>query len=311
MYDFIAIDFETANNNLNSACSIGVVAVKNNEIVDKRHYLIKPPTDHFRHENSDIHGITYDHVKDCDQFSCVWGKIQPYFEKTGFVIAHNAQFDMSVLHNCLDYYSIPIFDFRYIDSIDFSSMVCTDVGNSLKDRASYFCIDMGNHHNALDDAITCASIVLASISLSGFNDIYSYLQNFNYVSIKNFTELKALKSFAKGKPSRFEKIKISDLVAATTEFDEKHPFYGKNIVFTGNLYSFSRKEAMQQVLDVGGIVKSSVSRSTDYLVVGIQDKNLVGEDGLSTKEEKAYELNGKGYQIKFLSEEEFTALLEK
>lgn len=63
-------------------------------------------------------------------------------------------------------------------------------------------------------------------------------------------------------------------------------------------------------VNVGAIVKSSVSRKTDYLVVGQQDKVLVGEDGMSTKEEKAYDLNATGSaNIQIIGEEEFTSLV--
>jgi DNA polymerase-3 subunit epsilon len=66
---------------------------------------------------------------------------------------------------------------------------------------------------------------------------------------------------------------------------------------------------MQKIVNVGGIVKSSVSSKTDYLVVGKQDKALVGDDGLSSKEEKAYELISSGSSIKILNEEQFSLLL--
>ena len=40
--DFVAIDFETANEKRNSACSIGLTVVKNNKIVEEKYFLIKP-----------------------------------------------------------------------------------------------------------------------------------------------------------------------------------------------------------------------------------------------------------------------------
>ena len=42
MQDFTAIDFETANNEKSSVCSIGIVIVRNGEIVEKFYSLIKP-----------------------------------------------------------------------------------------------------------------------------------------------------------------------------------------------------------------------------------------------------------------------------
>ncbi len=42
MKDFAAIDFETANSERSSVCSVGVVIVRNNEIVDSFYSLINP-----------------------------------------------------------------------------------------------------------------------------------------------------------------------------------------------------------------------------------------------------------------------------
>ncbi len=63
---------------------------------------------------------------------------------------------------------------------------------------------------------------------------------------------------------------------------------------------------MQQAIDVGAIIGTSVSTKTDFLVVGQQDSELVGVDGKSSKEEKAQELisSGKG-KIQILNEAEF------
>ena len=42
MKDFAAIDFETANQHRSSVCSVGIVIVKNDIIVDRFYRLIKP-----------------------------------------------------------------------------------------------------------------------------------------------------------------------------------------------------------------------------------------------------------------------------
>ncbi|WP_406540887.1 BRCT domain-containing protein [Clostridium ljungdahlii] len=82
------------------------------------------------------------------------------------------------------------------------------------------------------------------------------------------------------------------------------------MVFTGELKSLGRKEAMQKVVNLGGTLKSGVSKKTDYLIVGNQDKSLVGENGISSKEEKAAELNENGSSIKILNESEFLELIK-
>jgi DNA polymerase III subunit epsilon len=65
---------------------------------------------------------------------------------------------------------------------------------------------------------------------------------------------------------------------------------------------------MQKVIDLGGFVKSAVNRKTDFLVVGKQAKTVVGEEGLSSKENKAYELIEQGMKIKIIGEEELKKL---
>lgn len=74
-----------------------------------------------------------------------------------------------------------------------------------------------------------------------------------------------------------------------------HPFAGKTFVLTGTLPTLSREEASSLIKERGGKVSSSVSKSTDYC--------LVGEDA-GSKYEKAKQL-----KISILSEEEFKKIL--
>lgn len=43
MKDFAAIDFETANSECNSVCSVGIGIVRDGEIVDTMNHVISPP----------------------------------------------------------------------------------------------------------------------------------------------------------------------------------------------------------------------------------------------------------------------------
>ena len=71
---------------------------------------------------------------------------------------------------------------------------------------------------------------------------------------------------------------------------------GKKVVVTGTLESMSRDEAKQAVRKAGGDWVSSVSKNTDYVVVG-------SEPG--SKFEKAKKLG-----VKILDEKEFLQLLK-
>ena len=51
MENFVAIDFETANNYRNSACAVGIVTVTDNVITDEYYTLIQPPLNQYNYHN--------------------------------------------------------------------------------------------------------------------------------------------------------------------------------------------------------------------------------------------------------------------
>ena len=57
MRDFAAIDFETANNERSSVCSVGVVIVRDGEIVDSFYSLIQPEPNYYNFWCSQVHGL--------------------------------------------------------------------------------------------------------------------------------------------------------------------------------------------------------------------------------------------------------------
>lgn len=58
MNTFVALDFETANQYRTSVCSIGLVFVENNNIVDTYYQLIKPSPNYYAPFCTQIHGIS-------------------------------------------------------------------------------------------------------------------------------------------------------------------------------------------------------------------------------------------------------------
>ncbi len=73
--------------------------------------------------------------------------------------------------------------------------------------------------------------------------------------------------------------------------NSKNFFNSKSIIFTGKLKSVSRDEAKHMAKEAGAKILSSVTRNTDYVIVG---------DKAGSKEKKAIELN-----LTLLSEKEF------
>lgn len=101
------------------------------------------------------------------------------------------------------------------------------------------------------------------------------------------------------------KVSAKDISTDKTDFDETHPLYGKQFVFTGTLEKMSRKDAMQLVVDFGGSVGNSVTKKTNYLVLGNNDYCSSIKDGKSNKQKKAETLKLGGNDIEIISENVF------
>ena len=95
------------------------------------------------------------------------------------------------------------------------------------------------------------------------------------------------------------------MTTENTVFDETHPLYGKVCVFTGTLEKMIRKEAVQLVLDLGGICDNSVTKKTNYLILGNNDYCSSIKGGKSNKQKKAEELRLKGNDIEIIPEDVF------
>ena len=146
MKDFAAIDFETANNERTSVCSIGVIIVRNGEIVDSFYSLIQPEPNYYNYWCTQVHGLKEEDTEDAPIFPEVWKQIAPLIEGLPLV-AHNKAFDESCLRAA----------FRC--SLTASRKVFPDLENHQLHTVAQECgYVLENHHHALADAEACAWI---------------------------------------------------------------------------------------------------------------------------------------------------------
>ncbi len=75
--DFVAIDFETANQCRSSVCSVGVVIVKNGKIENSYYSLIRPLPNYYSYWNIQVHGLTAKDTNNAPCFPDVWKEIEP------------------------------------------------------------------------------------------------------------------------------------------------------------------------------------------------------------------------------------------
>ena len=159
MQDFAAIDFETANNERSSVCSVGVVIVRDGEIVDKFYSLIKPEPEYYNYWCSRVHGLCADDTDSAPIFPEVWAQIEPKIAGLPLV-AHNKSFDESCLKAVFRVNQMDYPDYPFLCSCVASRRVWHGGSHSLDVIAARCGYDLSNHHHALADAEACAAIAL-------------------------------------------------------------------------------------------------------------------------------------------------------
>jgi DNA polymerase-3 subunit epsilon len=158
----VAIDFETANRNPNSACALGIVQIEDRTIVHEEIFLIRPPS--YQFEFTRIHGIMWSDVAKAPTFQQVWSKIAGAIASADALVAHNASFDRRVLYACCDLYNIPQPKQKFICTVALARERWNLHPTKLPDVCRYLNISL-NHHQALSDARACAEIVIAASPL--------------------------------------------------------------------------------------------------------------------------------------------------
>lgn len=158
MKDFAAIDFETAKSERSSVCSVGVVIVRNNEIVDSFYSLINPEPNYYNYWCTKVHGLTNRDTDDAPIFPEVWKQIAPLIEGLPLV-AHNSPFDESCLKAVFRVYQMDYPDYKFYDTLSTARRTMKGLENHQLHTVAAVCgYQLDNHHHALADAEACAWI---------------------------------------------------------------------------------------------------------------------------------------------------------
>ena len=170
--DFTAIDFETANNSAASACSVGMVKVRDGRVVDTAYWLIRPPLGHdqFLEWNVRIHGIMAVDVAD----ALLWSEQLPdltAFAENDHLVAHNAGFDMGVIAAACAASYVPTPTFDYLCSLQVARKTYILDSYRLPVAAMAAGFEDFEHHNAAADAAACAAIMVHAARRHGAESI--------------------------------------------------------------------------------------------------------------------------------------------
>jgi DNA polymerase-3 subunit epsilon len=170
--DFTAIDFETANSSSASACSVGMVKIRDGRTVDQAYWLIKPPLGHdeFWEWNTRIHGLVAADVVD----AALWTEQLPdlvAFADSDILVAHNAGFDMGVISAACVATYVETPTFSYACSLQVARRTYNLDSYRLPIAAMAAGFEDFDHHNALADAQACAAIMVHAARRHDVEDV--------------------------------------------------------------------------------------------------------------------------------------------
>ena len=286
--DYVVLDLETTglDTTFDEIIEIAAIRVSNSVKVSELTTLVKPDNkiDGYIIQ---LTGITNEMVKDAPKIKEVFPDLIKFLGDS-VVIAHNANFDINFLYDnnmqCID----EPFINDFIDTMRISRRLFKDIRHRLIDLAKEFGISVDVQHRAIAD---CEVTQKA----------YEYMKEY---CVANNIDITSLFKASHGKG-----FDLNGFKSETEEFDASNPIYGMTVCFTGVLDKFQRKEALQIVTNLGGIPCDSVTKNTNFLVLGNNDYCSSIKDGKSNKHKKAEELIIKGHDLTIISEKAFYDML--
>lgn len=290
MFDFIALDFETANRK-QYPCAAGVAVVKNGQIVSRDYTLINPESS-FDDICINVHGITPEQVEGAPtfpEFLAKWSAFMRHYP----VVAHNMGTERSALEKSCARYKLALPRVTFYDTLQLYRA-------NYPGKESYtldaLCSERGielEHHNALSDAVGCAELML-SLQQDESAALYpSAYAEYNVWEVAT----------APAPAPAHRSAGASALVMPDVRFDDTPiELEGRLFVVTGDIDGHSRAGIAAAIEQHGGIVKSTLSKKINYLAVGPLDPGVVVDkvSHKSTKIVEAEKLRDKGSGVKIV-----------
>ncbi|MCC9195267.1 exonuclease domain-containing protein [Arthrobacter sp. zg-Y820] len=324
--NFTAIDFETANGSRASACALGMVKVRNGQIVERGYWLLRP-TDGggFQPRNIDIHGITEAMVAGAQTWAQAHPEITAFIAEDA-VLAHNAAFDLAVFRETSANAGLAGQAFRYGCSVKMAQALLALENHKLPTVNAALGFGAFQHHDGLADAEACANITIALAQREGMAEIDAVLKFCGPKGATGYTRTPAAArvtglapspaqaagrapSTAAGRTQRFTPrptLTLTEPVAAVSA-----KMSGHMVSFTGD-FTVERPVLQQLVLEHGGQLNNHApTRATSLLVVGDWNADLLRPGAVVSRSVlKAQALRAKGQTLDIIGEAAFRELLD-
>lgn len=209
------------------------------------------------------------------------------------LVGYNVNFDINFLYDAAKKHLNYELDNDFVDVLRIARRIHPELPRrKLKDMIAYYNLDDIGSHRAEADSIQTYRVL--SMLKADTIDKYGTIDEF-------INSLKKKSSHG---------VRACEITSDCNSHIPDHPLYGKVCVFTGVLEKMSRRDAMQLVSNIGGLIGDSVTKKTNYLILGNNDYCKSIKDGKSNKQKKAEQLILSGQDLQILSEDAFYSMLE-
>ena len=290
--NYIIIDLETTGLDPSYDEIIEVCAIKyeNCRQVDIFSTLVKP-NNYIDEFISRLTGITNDMLEEAPSISEILPSLYEFIGNS-LLVGHNINFDINFLYDNFNNVCGLLLKNNFICTMRLSRIFMPNLSHHrLKDLINYFGLDNAGAHRAINDCLNTNKI-------------------FENMRIANATN-NTLELFKSRKKARKQNNKqLRNLTPQVDKFNENNYFFDKYVVFTGALARYSRAEAAQIVVNMGGLYQDTITKKTNYLILGNNDYCKMIKDGKSSKQRKAELYISKGQDLQILSENVFYDILD-
>lgn len=295
---YTVIDIETTglSPEFDSIIEVSALKYENNILIDSYTSLLRPDDfAYYDDENTEfgyyvndyitkLTGITNEMLIKAPDSKTVLTEFYNFIGDS-VLIGHNINFDINFLYDKKLEYFDQILENDFVDTLRLSRFLLKELSHHrLHDLISHFNIKIDVEHRAEADCLST-------------NEVYHNLKS---CAINQYENIDAFTSSHKRHDTR-----AKDITATADNLDEGNPLFGRVCVFTGTLEKMHRKEAMQIVVNIGGIVADNVTKKTNYLILGNNDYCASTKNKKSNKQKKAETLKLSGQDIDIISENVF------
>lgn len=295
--EYVSVDLETTGTSptWDEIIEIGAARVCNGEVIETYQQLVNPGFAINPYVTT-LTGISDEMVSNAPYIV----EALPGFTKflgDSIMVGHNiASFDANFLYDAGERIGSPVMN-DFVDTMRLARKLHRDWSHHrLVDLCENFGISSEGAHRALADAL---------VTYQAFEYMRQEILD-TYGSIEEFCQIATKRTrLSSGHAEDF-----GDIVPTVEDFDDSHPFYGKEVVVTGSLGGgWTKRNAAQAVVNCGGAFAKNLKKTTNYLVVADYSKCRSIKGGMSRKHKKALEYKSKGADIEIIDAETFFEML--